>query len=682
MDFKINFLKRIAIAMMALALSLAVSPYPALAGVTTTTSDALGTVTDIIVGHDNKGPYSLSWTQIDSSSITAVLNGRTLRKDTDYNIDATNGIISFNSVLLNDAIVHVSYKKTTSSKSNTGAVSVPVSLNLMEGRTASLSVTGLYAQDADSSGDGKTVIGVGGNKTWSGGKVESLFLMSQQNSDVDDTDESMSTWDRSAMKLGDSTTIGGLKLTGSYTRAGSGFLGSKEYSMKAGQQAMNIAGAYDLSKSFQATFKFNDTDQTSGDDQGAYSRVNEQGMTFAPTGATNISIAHSTTETGNTTVDDSEKTVESEQLKISQGIGAKTKATVSVQNVSTTDNDSTDQVQTRQASITTTAVPGMNVQGAVVQKDSQTDGAEQNMSAAVTVSPISQVNVKAAFSQTDSEKNGQSASTNLTVKLKPVESLLVEGKIIDKSQNEDENFQRDLSLSATPIKNAKLTAQFSQKGENELDDVTKGAALEVSPFSNTKLSAGLKYVESGESILTIHDYAASTSPWRFISLSGSFRDRELLLEEAVDTKKLNLALAPLSFINLTGDYQENPEDTSGNIQQYKSTAMGMKLKFGSFGLLTNYTTKDEYACSRMSDEREVGLEMAAFGHGKLKTTYKIARVLDGSETSNAYSLGYEHSLGSDFSLSLTGYYYRYLEDQMVVPDKSEYKSELNLGIKF
>lgn len=683
MCFNVVFLKRIAIAMAALALPFAASSYPALAGVsTTTTSDALGVVTDTIVGHGNKGPYSLSWTQIDSSSVSIVLNGRTLRKDTDYSVDATDGIISFNSVLLNDAIVYVSYKKTSSSKSNTGNVSVPVSLNLMQGKTSSLSVTGLYAQDSTSSDAGKTIIGVGGNTSWSGGKVESLLLMSQQNTDTDGSSDTLSSWDRSAMKLGDTTNIGALKLTGSYARAGSGFLGAKEYSLQAGQQALNLAGTYDLSKSFQATFKFNNTDQTSGDNQGAYTRVNEQGMSFAPTGATNISIAHSTSETGNSTTEDSEKTVDTQKLKIAQGIGAKTKATLSVENVSTTEGDTTDQVQTRQASITTSAVSGVSVQGSVVQKDSQADGAEQNVSAAVTVAPTSQVNVKAAFTQTDSEQDGKSATTNLSVKVKPVDNLTVEGKIVDKSLEADENFTRDLSVSAVPMKNAKLTAQFSQKGENELDDVTKGAALELSPFSNMKLSAGYKYVESGESIMTIRDYAASTSPWSFLSMSGSFRDRQLIQDEAPDTKKLNLALSPLKCINLTGEYQENPEDTSGNIQKYKATAMGMKIKFGSMGLVTNYTTKDEYASSIMSDEREVGLEMAAFGHGKLKTSYKIARVLDGSQTSNAYSLGYEHSLGSDFSLSLTGYYYKYLEDQMIVPDKSEYKSELNLGVKF
>lgn len=675
-------LRRIAIAMIALALPFAASSYPAYAGVTTTAPDALGMITDIIVGHDNKGPYSLSWTQIDANSVSVVLGGRSLYKDSDYNIDTADGIISFNSVLLNDAVVRVSYKKTASSKANSGAVNMPVSLNLLSGRTSNLSITGLYAQNGTNSDAGKTVIGVGGNKAYSGGKIESLLLMSQQNNQNDQTGDNLKTWDRSAMKLGDTTTIGGLKLSSSFSRAGAGFLGTKEYGLQAGQQAMNVAGAYALGKSFQATFKFANTDQTDGTNAGVYSRTNEQGMAFAPTSATNISIAHSTTETGNSTVDGSASTVEAQRLKIAQGIGAKTSAVVSMENVSTTTGTTADQVQTRQASISTSAVPGVNVQGSVVQKDSEVNGAEQNVTAAVIVAPISQVEVKTAFTQTDSEKNGQSASTNLSVKLKPVDNLYLEGQIAGQSQNDNQNYQKNLSLSTTPIKNAKLTAQFSQKGLNDQDDVTKGAALEVSPFTNTKLSAGLKYIESGLSVMTIRDYAAQTAPCRFVSMSGSFRDRQTMQDDVPDTKKLNLALTPLSFMNLTGDYQENPEDTTGNIQQYKATAMGMKLKFGSIGLLTNYTTKDEYASDRTSDEREVGLEMAAFGHGKLKTSYKIARVLDGSESSNAYSLGYEHSLGSDFSLSLTGYYYRYLQDQMILPDKSEYKSELNLGVKF
>jgi len=38
--------------------------------------DSSGEVTDVIVGHNNRGPYYLSWKNFDESTLTASVNGR------------------------------------------------------------------------------------------------------------------------------------------------------------------------------------------------------------------------------------------------------------------------------------------------------------------------------------------------------------------------------------------------------------------------------------------------------------------------------------------------------------------------------------------------------------------------------------------------------------------------------
>jgi selenocysteine lyase/cysteine desulfurase len=58
--------------------------------------DSVGDVTDVIVGHGTRGPYALSWTNFDTDGISVVINGRSLRKGQDYNIDTAGGVISFN----------------------------------------------------------------------------------------------------------------------------------------------------------------------------------------------------------------------------------------------------------------------------------------------------------------------------------------------------------------------------------------------------------------------------------------------------------------------------------------------------------------------------------------------------------------------------------------------------------
>ena len=166
-------------------------------------------VTDVMVGRNNKGPYMLSWTNMDPASVRVVINGMTLKRGEKYNIDYAKGMISFTSTVLTDAIVRVSYSKVPGkSQQNTNKVNVPVTLNVFQGQDASVQVTGLYAQDDPKNPDaGKTVVGVGGEKKWDTSKVSSQFFMSQRN-EPNKNGAGGDAWDRSAFKLGSETAKG------------------------------------------------------------------------------------------------------------------------------------------------------------------------------------------------------------------------------------------------------------------------------------------------------------------------------------------------------------------------------------------------------------------------------------------------------------------------------------------
>ena len=236
---------------------------------------------------------------------------------------------------------------------------------------------------------------------------------------------------------------------------------------------------------------------------------------------------------------------------------------------------------------------------------------------------------------------------------------------------------------STPAWFAKLTALFSQKGINSLDDVTKGAELQLLPSKRARLSAGCKYAEAGPRVLTVYDYAADTKPWDFLSVVGSYRQRELKAGDAPNSAAATMSLAPARYFAFKGEYQSNPEDKDGQVQSFNSASVGLTTQIGTVGLETNYFTKNEYADDRLSDERKVGLAVPMFGHGRLTTGYRLGRLLDGSESaSRTYLLGYSHAVGSDFSLSLTGCYTQYLLNRMLQPEKTEVSAEASLGARF
>ena len=675
-------------------------------------NNALDIVTDVIVGRNNKGPYMLTWTNFSTDDVTVIINGRSLRKGHDYNIDPAKGIIAFNSVLLNDAIVRVSYRTIQGkSQRGSGKVNLPVTVSVLQGQNANLNITGLYAQDDPANPNAtKTIIGLGGDRKWAGTKINTQFFLSQRNDDANGG----SALDRSAFKFGGETNLAGITLTGSYLRSGEEFGGANEYGLGLGKHVTDLSAAYSLSKHFQASAKYLDSEDTAGATKGNYSRVNEQRIAYSPANSTKISMVHSVSESG-TAAADSNRSIDSNSIRLDQKFGSSTNAVATLENAKTVMGSIADNIQTRQIALTSSVIKKVNLRSLVTQKHSELYGDEQGFmfgvntnpvqqvnvdvavatlenqnvghqistDAKVTVSPIEQVAVQASYSGTDSSKLGQTAKTNISVKANPVKNIELQSTLAGNAQDQNEQFQRDFSLSGTPTKYTKLTALLSQKGVDALDDVTKGALLELTPLTHTQLKAGYKYIETGPRTMMIRDYAATTKPCSFFSFSGSLRDREITEDVALDTTAMQLALSPFNFFTLTGDYMYNPEDVNGVIQTYKSTVLGFSTRIGSLGLTTNYTAKDEYMLSKLSDERKIGINLPVFGHGQLSTDYKVARLLDASQLAiKTYSLGYRHAIGSDFSLSLTGYYTQYLQNQMLQPEKNEYNAEASLGIKF
>lgn len=703
--------KRIALLAAALiALPLLTSPCAA------QNADAtFGTVTDVIVGRNNKGPYALSWTNIDMDTVTVVINGRTLKKDQEYRIDAAKGMLSFDSTLLKDAIVRVTYKPVPGKSQKTGGqMNIPVTLQLFQRQDASFQVTGLYAQDDPKNPNaGKTVVGVGGEKKWGTGKFDSMFLVSQRTSENGD-EEQGSMWERTGLKFNSEANIGGVTITGSYLHSGSEFAGANEYGLGLGKQATNLTAAYSPTKSLSFAAKFQENEDTAGQTAGQRSLVNEQSINYTPSANTKLSLVHSVRES-ETAAAGSERTVESSQLRLDQSIGAKTSAVAVYENASIEAGGVQDQVRTQTLSINSSALPKVGLRANLTQKHSDVSGDEQGMgvgfSAAptqkvnvdvdvgtlendtvghqtktdvkVTTTPLPQLAIQTGYSKQDSSKLGDSSRTSLSVQAKPLTQIQLQANLVGSEQNDNEQFQRDFVLSGTPFKNTKLSALLSQKGINSFDDVTKGAAIEVNPLTNTHFSAGYKYVETGATIMTIRDYAATAQPWSCFKFNANLRDRGLSDSIAPDTAALDVALTPTKYFTLTGNYQSNPEDKQGAVQKFRSTALGLRATVGSVSLIGSFMEKDEYQFDRLSDEKRLGIDLPVFGGGMLSTGYKIGRFLDGSElASRTYSLGYRHSIGSDFSLALTGYYTQWLQDQMRLPDRTEYSAEASLGMKF
>ncbi len=601
-------------------------------------------VTDVIVGRNNRGPYTLSWTNIDLSSVIVVVNGLTLRKGEHYTIDSEKGLISFTSPVKADAIVRVSYNTVPGkSQRNTGQLNVPITLNVFQRQDANLQVTGLYAQDDPRNPDvGRVLVGIGGEKKWGSTKLSSQFFVGQRRED-DRRATQPESGGHSAFKVGAESEFGSLKVFGSLAQAGQGFVGSKETGIAPGNRRSEMLVTFSPDSKLQASSRLQQVENlTAG---GGKSVVQEHNVVVRPSHETKIALSHTVSQASK---DNAEKTVQSTSVKVEQKLGQSTAATLTTTSATVDANGSTEKTQSQQLTIS-------------------------NQKAAAQV----------VLQKKESEGLGESTTTDVSVSAKPLAHTEIKGRLFTTERSDTTLFQREVSLVSKPLEFAKLEAGLTQAGKDQQDDVTKQVKLELTPFTNTKLTAGLKYTEFGANLMTIKDYAAQMQPLKFATVTASVRERNAKGSDAPDTTAVQVSLAPLRYFTLTGSYIENPEDTRGQIQAFNAANLGVKFKVGSVDVSTEYGSKEEYLASRTADEAKIDLHFPAFGGGTLTTGFRTYRILDASAlSSNTFSLGYRRSLGSSFSLSLAAYYTQYMKDRAVMPDKTEYNVEASVGIRF
>ncbi|MGQ9455785.1 MAG: hypothetical protein ACUVRS_03505 [Armatimonadota bacterium] len=600
-------------------------------------------VTDIIVGRGNRGPYTLSWTKIEPSSVTVIVNGITLKRGEHYNVDCEKGLISFNSAVKNDAIVRISYAIIPGkSERNTGKLSVPVSLSVFQRQDASLQVTGLYVQDNPKNPDsGKTLVGIGGEKRWGQTKLLSQFYVSQQGDEKSGGQGSSS--DRSAFKVSTESYFGSLKVFGNLVHAGQSFAGGRETGLGQGKKVTEMGVVFSPDSRLEASSRFQQLADSTA--LGSKSVLQEHKVVVKPTDETKIVLTHTSTETAQS---NTERAVESTSLNLEHKLSESATAALSAVTSTTVTNGSSEKTQSQQLTIATEK----------------------------TVTRV-------AMQEKETDASGKTAETDVSIVAKPLATAEIKGRVLTTQNPGGSLFQREVSVVTKPVEFARVEAGFTQKGSSQEDDVTKQVRLELTPAPNTQLVAGYRYIETGSRVMTIKDYVALTRPVKFITFSANVRQREAKLEDAPDTATVQVTFEPFKYFTLTGSYQSNPEDTRGQVQAFNATNLGVKFKVGSVGIATEYTTKEEYLASRSADEARIDLRFPAFGDGVLTTGFRTFRLLDGSLlSSNTYSLGYTRKLGSNFSFSLTAYYTQYVKDRAVLPDKTEYSAEASLGVRF
>jgi hypothetical protein len=333
---------------------------------------ALDAINDIFIGKNTRGPYVLSWNNVDPDSELIVVAGRKMSRGNDYTIDYPSGSIAFSESLPQGAVARATYRRIPGkSAANAGGISLPLSMRLLNSDRGNLDVMGFYRNSGNNSADqGIGAVGFGGGlKFGAGSEVTSTFLVSQ--GDDAKTGQKSSFADRSAIKLGTTTSIGGLAFKASFARAGEQFSGSKEYGLQQAKQFLDLAGTWGkTSDVVYASFSYKQQDNLAGAQKGlAQTSTDDKIALNLPTGS-KLSVTHSASDNGLTGA--AAKTSSNDSLQLDQAIGSKTTATALVQRSQVNTGKSLDETGMTRFGIQSTALSGASFHGNWQQKSSDT----------------------------------------------------------------------------------------------------------------------------------------------------------------------------------------------------------------------------------------------------------------------------------------------------------------------
>lgn len=355
----------------------------------------------------------------------------------------------------------------------------------------------------------------------------------------------------------------------------------------------------------------------------------------------------------------------------------------------------------------------LRMQSKLTWKDSDKIGEETVIDLGMKAALSKRLSIDTGYSNTDSDEKGQVSKTDVTVLSNPLDRLdltagislynaddadqttagisvaarpndqmKIEGAYSGKQveQGSDEQ-QRSVRLEAQPSQYMKIAAGLGEKETDAQLQTSKEAGVELTPNDKLKVASSIKEYTDGQQSTTIKDYSGLLKPTDYLEVSGAYKDREDPLAENVDSKSLKLAIGASESFKITGQYSCNPEDKKGNIQRLSSSALILEMKIGILGITGGYTEKEDYTAGNMQTDKEVGLNFPLFGNGKLHTGYKLCEAVTAAEQSTeTYSIGYTHDLGSRFNLSISGELMR-LKQESLLPDE-EYKATAKLGMKF
>ena len=363
-----------------------------------------------------------------------------------------------------------------------------------------------------------------------------------------------------------------------------------------------------------------------------------------------------------------------------------------------TSSDSSFQAGRQCLTLGSTLTPVKAVQAQLsFTRSTATDSADSaalstNESLALTVTPSDKTKMQASLDQATAGTSGTTQTLALSVDTQAAKTVQVSAALNSQNQPGTTSDSQTINLQTTVTPNQMVSVQTSAD-QSRLGAATtdqQSVTLALTPKPAIQLSAGflLRQKSADGSPDTLGTSEATVNgtihPLSVLEVSGSYKSRMAPLSDTnpgdqLDTSTARVAFTPLKTIKLIGTYAQNPDDGTDTLQRLSRHGVGLETTLGALGLSGGCDWSRTYGTPDVEQTIHADLGLRFSAVTQLSVGYQTCQnLLDPTvPLATAYTVGFTHSLGDCFSLSLTG-----KRRQAATTASPDYNATASLGMKF
>jgi hypothetical protein len=664
---------------------------------------------ELLFGNGTAGPFPLMWTAVRFGSEQVTVNQTRLRLVLDYQIDYETGRIAFNQPLRRDQVAQVEYVYDSGrAKANHAPAQVPLALKVWDAGSGTLQMIGAVAPAAvTGSAPTASLLGFQGETALGGGKLSSLFLMSPGAGEAKG-----SSWQTAALRFGAARETGAFKFHGNLGQAGAGFVPAQQYGLQQGLRVLDFGAAFEPSKRVSFSSQVNRQEALDpGDRAKEQSSIRNQ-LALAPADGTKLTLTQESASKARP--QGKAETLDAIRAQIEQKLGGRTTATALAERrtsdaagaTTTTGVDLASQVTDR-AKLTAGFTrrdsekegradslglglqagrpQGVSLEGSFNRIRAEKTGADTSTQLRLTAQPSKQLGFHAGFQQRVTDRQGDQTGSELGVSAGRNGLVKVERQVVEKVSASGPGEQEErLRVETAPLRGVKFAASKATKqvGNDPARD-TRETSLELAPLREFRVAGALREQEVEGGTAHVRSVSGAMKPANFLDLSGAYKTREAPAADAVVTRDVRLALAPVRGLKLQGAYTENPEDKDGRVLDTTNTTLGLESTIGSLVLGGAYTSGAARASAQATEQTEIRLSLNLWGNSRFYSAYKTSEARGGALTQGrTLSLGFTRSLSSSFYLLLEGEMSQVEVNGVSQPGMGDQRAQAKLGLRF